>query len=94
MKNGEDASTSKIDEEDLPPLQGVQDTKHKPWMPVRRRISLLKALGKTVGVEEALEVIGRKTPYQEQALAKNKQRAAEAKEIKEKQLRKKEEKLA
>ena len=27
MKNGEDASTSKI-EEDLPPLQGVQDTKH------------------------------------------------------------------
>ena len=28
MKNGEYASTSKIGEDDLPPLQGVQDTKH------------------------------------------------------------------
>ena len=45
MENGEDASTSKMDEEVLPPISWVQDSKHKPWnMSPKKRISLLKGL--------------------------------------------------
>ena len=45
MKNS-NASTSKIDEEDLlPGLEGVQDTKSNSWLnPAKKRISLLKGL--------------------------------------------------
>ena len=67
MKNGEDASTSKIDEEDLPPLQGIQDTKHFKdlELPVLARDA--KDWSKTVKI----------LPERE-ALAKNKQRKAVA----------------
>ena len=45
MKNGEDASTSKMDGEVLPPISWVQDTKRKRWnMSLKKRISLLKGL--------------------------------------------------
>ena len=78
MKNGEDARTAMMDEEVLPPISWVQDTKHKPWMSLKKRISLLKGLRDTFGAEEALEVIG--IPERE-ALAKNKQRKAVASEF-------------
>ena len=75
MKNGEDASTSKIDEEDLPPLQGVQDTKHFKDLELPILARDAKDWSKTAGVTPV------KILPEREALAKNKQRKAVAQEF-------------
>ena len=75
MKNGEDASTSKIDEEDLPPLQGVQDTKHFKDLELPILARDAKDWSKTAGITPV------KILPEREALAKNKQRKAVAQEF-------------